>query len=50
MQYYMIFTPTVVFYTYTVIGCLVILLALYIVTSYFINSLESMIFNKWIIS
>ena len=46
MQYYMIFTLTIVFYTHTVIGCLVILLALCITTSYFINFLENLIFRK----
>ena len=45
MQYYMIFTPTVVFYTHTVIGCLVILLGMCIITSYLINFLENVLFK-----
>ena len=43
MQFYMIFTPHLVFCTQTVIGCFFILLGLCLITSYFINFMNKII-------
>ena len=41
MQFYMIFLPSVVFCTQTVLGCLIILLLLSVLTSYIVNFIEN---------
>lgn len=46
MQYYMIFVPTIIFSTNTVIGCLVILLGLCLITSYVIDYIYSVLSRR----